>query len=279
MLRRWLWFRSVLPGCSSPAVCRRGSWFRPAGFMGRGPGRHRPFRAGAGFPGGDGGSGAARSGRGPGLAAPPGSLCVLRRRPWFRPAPLVVPRRPRSCAGRGFGLCCRVVPRPLGAGVRRGFGLCWELFLLYWVPACAMGAGERSDAGLPGWARRGGRKGGVGGNLAGGPWGRRGKGSLPGFPPLPLILLLAWLPVCALLLFPTSVAPLAVGVRSGRLSAAFFARLCRQPGQQRPGGAHSDRTGRAAFGRGLCGRCAAGRAGVRLPCRAPRVPGRATGGW
>ena len=71
------------------------------------------------------------------------------------------------------------------------------------------GADERSDAGYPGGSGGVAGRGGVGGNLEG-DRGAVGEGSLPGFPPLLLILLVAWLPVCALLLFPTSVAPLAV---------------------------------------------------------------------
>jgi hypothetical protein len=135
--------------------------------------------------------------------------------------------------GRGFGLCCRVVPRPLGAGACRGFGLwrrfvprwpcacvccgfglCWELFLLYWVPACAIGAGERSDAGLLGWARRGGRKGGVGETWRG-TLGPEGEGFPSGFPPAAFDFAVGLAACLRLLLFPTSVAPLAVGVRSG----------------------------------------------------------------
>jgi hypothetical protein len=192
---------SELPGCSSlgcVCVCApvSGCWSFAGGGL-RVAGRHRPFRACAGFPRGDGGSGPARSGRGPGLAAPRGSVSVL-------PCPAVV----SACAAGLFLARWALAPAVVsvcGAG----------LFLAGRVPACAVVsvcAGSCSSctgclpvpSGLASvampacWVGPGGVAGrGVWGKPGGGPWGRRGKGSLPGFPPLLLILLLAWLPACA----------------------------------------------------------------------------------
>jgi hypothetical protein len=143
-------------------------------------------------------------------------------------------RRPCADAGAGFGLCC------------------W-LFLVSWAPACAISAGERSDAGSLGGPDGESRIGGAGENLRGGA-GAIGEVILSGVFPRRV-----GLPVCTDVLcccFPTSPSgPLGVGVRSGNAFAALFARSCRQAGQRRPVRGHTGRACAAAFRCWVCGGC------------------------